>query len=243
MIATYKMTAGVRSGAGWRCDSCDDLGFWADSNLPFSEQWNHLYDCYPEAVVTCGAQDAWKTAPVVYEPGIVLAKSLRLGFDIDFIIQQNLKYRGSVFSAKSNPLPEPWLEKLRRYANDLGYRFVLRQARFSARVEKGGSFEFAAWIENVGVAPIYRRYPFAIRIAQGRREAIFHFQADITTWLPGDAWLAENVPVPADFPAGTAQVSCAILHPHTGIPAVRFASEGAAPDGWLPLETLEISAY
>jgi hypothetical protein len=242
MIATYKMTAGIRSGAGWRCDSCDDLGFWADTSRPFSQQWNHLYDCYPMAVSTCGAQNAWQTAPVVFEPGKVLALGHRLGFDIDFIIRQDLKYHGSVFSAKSNPLPEPWLDRLRQYANDLGYRFVLHQARCSARAARGSTFEFTAWIENVGVAPIYYRYPFAIRLTQGQRQTVFCSAVDITRWLPGDAWLDERVPIPAAFAAGSAQVSCALIDPRHRRPAVRFASEGADADGWFPLDTIEIAA-
>ena len=71
MISGYKMTAGVRAGTGWRCDSCDDLGLWGDQDAPLDKRWNHLYDSYPRSVCEAGAQDAWKTAPVAYEPGKV----------------------------------------------------------------------------------------------------------------------------------------------------------------------------
>jgi len=241
MVSDYKMTAGIRSGSGWRCDSCDDLGLWADSNLPFSAQWNHLYDCYPESVVTCGAQDAWKTAPVVYEPGQVLMTDYRLGFDLDFIIQQDLKYHGSVFSGKSTRLPEPWMEKLRKFANDLGYRFVLRQFKFQAKAARGEALEYSAWIENVGVAPIYYRYPLALRLTQGRRVHVEHPEADITAWLPGDAFVSEGLTVPPEFEPGGAELHCAIIDPDAGSPRVRFASEGADADGWLPVGTVEIT--
>ncbi|HHN46411.1 MAG TPA: DUF4832 domain-containing protein [Planctomycetes bacterium] len=240
MIGGYKMKAGIRSGAGWRCDSCDDLGLWADPKLPFEQRWNHLYDSYPKEVVTCGAQDTWRSAPVVFEPGMTLARSHQLGFDIDFIIRQDLKYHGTVFSAKSYALPEEWMDKLRAFANDLGYRYVLMQARYSARVERGGTVDFTAWVENVGVAPIYYRYRFAVRLSQGRRSVVHVSATDIRTWLPGDAWVVEEIAAPREFEAGRVEVACAIIEPDTGVPRVHFASEGEDADGWLQLGEVEI---
>jgi hypothetical protein len=54
--------------------------------------------------------------------------------------------------------------------------------------------------------------------------------------------VAETFTVPANFPVGGALVSCAILDPQNRAPAIRFASEGVAADGWLPLETMDVVA-
>jgi hypothetical protein len=241
MIGAYKMTAGIRTGSGWRCDSCDDLGLWADRNGPRSQWWNHLYDAYPQALVECGAQTAWQTAPVVFETGEVLLTDYRLGFDIDFVIRQNLKYHGSVFSPKSTRLPEPWLEKLRRFANDLGYRFVLRQITFAAVVDCAARrFEYTCWIENVGVAPIYYSYLFALKFTQGNRSFVHKSPADVTKWLPGDAFLRETIELPPSFGPGMVVLHAALIHPQTHEPRVAFASEGKRDEGWLRLDTLEL---
>jgi hypothetical protein len=241
MIRTYKMTAGIRTGAGWRCDSCDDLGLWADRERPWNEWWNHLYDAYPQAVVECGAQNVWQTAPVVFETGRVLSVDFELGFDIDFVIRQNLKYHGSVFCPKSTRLPEPWFERLQRFANDLGYRFVLRQIKFPHGLDPGERrFQYTCWIENVGVAPIYYSYLFALKFTQGNRCYLHTSKADITKWLPGDVFLREEVDLPDFFHPGTIQIQTGLVHPQTRDPRVAFASEGRDPEGWLELATLTI---
>lgn len=240
MITGYKMTAGVRAGTGWRCDSCDDLGLWADRTRPWPYQWNHLYDSYPRSVCECGAEDAWKRGPVVYEPGNTFMRGHELGFDLDFIVRQDLKYHGSSISMKSCALPEAWMEKLLAFSNDLGYRYVLRQLQFEERAARGSEFEFACWIENVGVAPLYRRYDFAVKLTQGNRTHVYRSERDVREWLPGDVFLRERIRVPKEFTAGSAMLSAALVHPETGRPRVRLANEGTEPDGWLPMETVEI---
>jgi hypothetical protein len=241
MIGTYKMTAGLRTGSGWRCDSCDDLGLWADRTRPWSQWWNHLYDAYPQAVVECGAQNAWQTAPVVFETGDVLSRDYQLGFDIDFVIRQNLKYHGSVFSPKSTRLPEPWIEKLQRFANDLGYRYVLRQLTFTPWVDREAPlFQYRCWIENVGVAPIYYPYSFALKFTQGNRSHLHLSPADVTKWLPGDVFLREEVELPGHFVPGMIALHAGLVDRRTHQPKVAFASEGRDQEGWLFLERLEL---
>jgi hypothetical protein len=241
MIGTYKMIAGLRTGAGWRCDSCDDLGLWADRSRPWSQWWNHLYDAYPQAVVECGAQNSWQTAPVVFETGDVLSTDYELGFDIDFVIRQNLKYHGSVFSPKSTRLPEPWLEKLQRFANDLGYRFVLRQITFTPWVDREDPrFQYRCWVENVGVAPLYYPYSFALKFTQGNRTHIHISPADVTGWLPGDVFFKEEVLLPEQFVPGAIAIHAGLVDQRTQLPKVAFASEGRDEEGWLALDRLEL---
>jgi hypothetical protein len=241
MITGYKMVAGVRAGTGWRCDSCDDLGLWADRSREWRDWWNHLYDSYPASVCTCGAQDAWKNGPVVYEPGNTFMRGFELGFDLDFIIQQDLKYHGSIISMKSTALPEPWMDRLLAFCNDLGYRYVLRQAEFDGSVERGGRMGFSSWIENVGVAPIYHPCDFAVKLTQGNREHVHRSPVDIRKWLPGDAWIEEQIDVPKEFQTGSVMLHAGLVDRKTNEAKARFAVEGADEDGWVPLDSVEIT--
>ena len=240
MISGHKMAAGVRAGAGWRCDCFGDLRIWEHPDVPAHLQWNHMYDLYPEGVCECGARDAWKTAPVVFETCAVPMTWYQKGFDIDFILAQGLKYHGSVFMPKSTALPEAWMDRLRDFCSDLGYRFVLRQFACDETVERGGSLEYTCWIENVGVAPIYRHYPFALRLTQGRRTSVHESSADILEWLPGDAFLHEAVPLPGSFEPGEVAIHAGLIDPDTHRPRVRFAVEESDPDGWVPLGSIEV---
>ncbi len=241
MIVGYKMVAGIRAGMGWRCSCFGDLGIFENPDLPRVEWWMHHYDCYPREVVMSGAQETWKHAPVHFETCGVPMGWFERGFDLEFILQQGLKFHGSALMPKSTTLPESWMARLARFCNDLGYRFVLRQMILQTRVARGESFEYQCWIENVGVAPIYRRYDFALRLSQGSRIHVYRSPANVRTWLPGDAWLQERVTVPTEFEPGPLTVSAGFVHPGTREPRISFASEGADADGWLVLDRIEVT--
>jgi hypothetical protein len=162
------------------------------------------------------------------------------GYDIGFIIPQGLKFHGSVLMPKSTALPEEWTELLRKFCNDLGYRFVLRQFIMNGRVRRGASFEYTCWVENVGVAPIYRRYPFVLRLTQGRQSHLYTSPANILGWLPGDEWLRETVEVPESFSPGTVTLHAGLIDPKTRKPKVRFAVEESDEEGWVPLGAIEV---
>jgi hypothetical protein len=240
MISGYKMTAGIRAGMGWRCDCFGDLGIFEKANLPMAIWWNHHYDCYPQEVCAAGAEDAWERGPVTFESCGVPMNWYDKKFDLSFILKQGLKFHGSVLMPKSAKLPEEWMDVLLGFCNDLGYRFVLRQFKFDARAKAGTSFEYFAWIENVGVAPIYRRYALALRLTQGNRTHVYRSRADIRKWRPGDACVQETVKLPRGFKAGSAMLHVALVDPATNVPKVRFATEGAEKDGWTALDTIEI---
>ncbi len=240
MISGYKMKAGVKAGMGWRLDCFGDLGIFKTPEIPPDQWWNHHFDSYPQQVVGCGAEKAWEHAPITLESCGVPQHWFDGNFDLDFIIQQGLKFHGSVLMPKSAKLPEAWMGRLSQFCNDLGYRFVLRQFKLDARIKAGDPFEWWAWIENVGVAPIYRPYTLAVRATQGSRVFYHHSPADIRAWLPGDACLHGSVSLPREFSAGSVMLHVALVDPATNAPKVRFASGPVDPDGWLPLAAVEI---
>jgi len=246
MVSGRKMTAAVRAGAGWRCDCFGDLGFWRNKEHPEIQSWNHHFDCYPQEVARCGATEAWRTAPVVFESCGVPTRWLNEGFDLDLILQQGLKFHGSVLMPKSCAIPAEYMGPLAKFCNDIGYRYVLRQLMIDTPVEAGGPGGPGGragcdiWIENVGVAPIYRRYDLALRFTQGKREHVHTSQQNVLEWLPGDAIFREEVELPVEFEAGRVEVSAGLVHPETGEAKVKFANDGVGADGWLAVGEIEI---
>jgi len=229
----YQLPCGISRGTGWRCDCFGDLGI-------FGNRWNHTYDYYPMAVVKAGAQDRWRTQPVVFETcGVPLSWKQR-DFDLDFILRQGYKFHCSVFMPKSNPVPEDYMEPLAQFCDRIGYRFVLRQATWEREVPRGGTLDFTMWIENTGVAPIYREYHLALRVQSDLGEAILGTGVDAQSWQPGDAWIEEQVQVPESIGSGSARLSAALVDVETRAPRVQFAVDETEEDGWTALGALTI---
>ena len=232
-IDGYQFPCGIGRGAGWRCDCFGDLGF-------FGRKWNHTYDYYPMAVVQANARDRWQTQPVTFETCGVPLTWKEHGFDLDFILQQGYKFHCSIFMPKSNPLPDDYLEPLTAFCDRIGYRFVLRQANWTPKIAKGENLGFTAWIENTGTAPIYRDYRLALRLVQDQAEVVLPLPVDIRTWLPGDAWIEETLPVPADLGTGDARLYASLVDPQTRQPRLRFAVEESDAEGWVPVGKVSI---
>ena len=246
MVGGLKMAAGVRRGFGWRCDCFGDLGFWKAPDVPADIQWNHHYNVYPQAVHDCAARDAWQTAPVVFESGSVPMRWYTEQFDIDFILRQGRKLHGSVFMPKSCPLPPEWMDMLASFCNDLGYRFVFRQlesvgSATRASIQRGTPYTCEMWIENVGVAPIYRCYSFALKFQQEQKSYTHLIDADIRQWLPGDIIVRDAIALPDVFGPGRVRVSAGLIDKASGVPRVRFANEDADASGWLPLDEVDLA--
>ena len=114
-----------RRDVGWRVDCLGDMG-------GFSPTWCHMLDYYPEGIINFGMQDAWKKAPVSLEVCWVRQHWKDKGWDVDYIIDQSLKWHISSFNAKSSPVPEEWWPQVNRWLKKMGYRFVLRKFTYPA---------------------------------------------------------------------------------------------------------------
>jgi hypothetical protein len=235
------MGSGLATGSGWRADCFGDLRNLGSPEVPRQLSWNHMYEAYPQEVAQAGAQEAWRTAPVHYETCWVPMFWYQHGFDIDFILEQGLKYHTTYFMPKYTALPEPWMEKLDRFCRKLGYRYVYRHAIVETPVKAGTSFRFQSWIENVGVAPIYRRYDFALRLRQGdRSEYVVFDDVDIRKWLPGDGVIDRRVPLPPGLKPGWVDLSAGLVAPGTREARVSFAVKEVFSDRWVALGGIEI---
>jgi hypothetical protein len=206
----------------------------------FNPAWNHMYDYYPEAIVNFGMRDAWQKAPVSLEVCWVMQYWKDKGWDVDYIIDQALKWHISSFNGKSSAVPPEWKPQVDRWLKRMGYRFVLRRFTYQPAVKAQGKLEFATWWENKGVAPIYKQYLLALRLKSGSQTAILPTDADIRTWLPGDTVYDNAVFVPAELPAGEYDLEIALLDPISRQPKVKLAIAGLQSDGWYALGKIRV---
>ena len=223
-----------RRAVGWRVDCLGDMGGFSDP------QWSHMQDYYPQAIVNFGMRDAWRKAPVNFEVCWVMQHWKNKGWDVNYIIDQSLKWHISSFNGKSSGVPEEWRPAVDRWLKKMGYRFVLRKFTYPPVVRPNGKLDFATWWENKGVAPSYRRFPVALRLKSAGRTAMFTTDADIRTWLPGDVIYDDAVFVPADMPAGEYDLAIALIDPQTREPKVKLAIQGRAEDGWYTLGKIRV---
>ena len=128
------------------------------------------------------------------------------------------------------------MERLGSFCQKLGYRYVLRQALYSLHAPLDGEFRFQVWVENVGVAPLYRPYQLAIRLRQDNQTIVVPLpQTDMRTALPGDFSFDRNLPVPQGLKKGWVDLSIGIVDPRTLQAKVSFAVKERYADRWTPL--------
>jgi hypothetical protein len=162
------------------------------------------------------------------------------GWDVDYIIDQSLKWHISSFNAKSSAVPEAWRPQVDRWLKRMGYRYVLRKFTYPGVVRPQGKLDFTSWWENKGVAPCYKQFSLALRLRNDKRAEVLLTDADIRTWLPGDDLYDNAVFVPADMPPGEYDLGLALLDPVTQKPKVKLAITGIQPDGWYNLGKIRV---
>ncbi|HEX9872656.1 MAG TPA: DUF4832 domain-containing protein [Candidatus Tectomicrobia bacterium] len=113
----------------------------------------------------------------------------------------------------------------------LGYRLVLKKARFSSSVQPGGLLNLEIQLSNTGYAALYNPRPvFVVLTGGGRRYELPLPTVDPRRWEAGQEYtIAVSVPVPTNVVAGTYQLSLWLpdqANPLRNIPAyaVRFAN-------------------
>lgn len=222
-----------KRNVGWRADCLGDMG-------GFSRTWCHMCDYYPQAIINFGMRDAWKKAPVTLEVCWVMQHWKDQGWDIDYIIDQSLKWHISSFNAKSSPVPEEWWPQVNRWLTRMGYRFVLRKFTYPAKVKPGGALAFTSWWENKGVAPCYRHFRLALRLKNEQKSVVLPVAADLRSWLPGDSLCDAAINIPGDAAEGRYDLEIGILGERGDEPAVRLAIAGRSADGWYKMGAISI---
>ncbi len=236
------LTTAIPTGAGWRADAFGDISKRGSPAVTKDVSWNHMFDLYPREVAEGQASDVWKTAPVLLETFHSPKVWNERGFDIPFLLQQGLKYHASYFNPKYVAIPPRVFDQIEEFCAHLGYNFVFRQACYQSTAKANGTFKFTSWIENIGVAPLYRHYDFALRLRQGDREEILLLDGvDPRAWLPGDIWITRDIPLPQGFKPGVLELAAGIVDPESGETRVSFSVEENFSDRWLSLGFIELT--
>ncbi|MHC4533186.1 MAG: DUF4832 domain-containing protein [Planctomycetota bacterium] len=236
MLLTDKKTNSYglsKADVGWRIDCLGDMG-------GFSPTWSHMNDYYPQAIINFGMQDAWKKAPVTLEVCWVMRHWKDMGWDVDHIIDESLKWHISSFNAKSSPVPSEWQPSVNRWLKKMGYRFVLRKFTYPDRINPNSKMSFTSWWDNKGVAPCYKNFSLALRLKNDEKAEILITDADIRTWLPGDNLYDNSVSIPSDMPRGQYDLQIGIIDPFSNKPKVKLAISGKQSDGWYCLGKIRI---
>lgn len=214
------------ANVGWRLDCLGDM-------FGFSNEFNHMFDYYPQAINRGMMQNVWEKEPVVFESCWNMEHWKQKGWDIDYIIDQSLKWHISSFNNKSQSVPVEWETKVDEWLKKMGYRFVLRKFTYPESVKPNEMLRFKSWWENKGVAPLYsKNFLLAIRLTNGKRSEVMITCADINSWLPGDNLYDDATLVHTDMPAGNYQVQIGIVDRQSHKPRVDLAIEGRTSDGW-----------
>ena len=219
---------------GWRLDCLGDM-------FGFSEEFNHMFDYYPQAINRGMMQDVWKKEPIVFESCWNMKHWEEKGWDIDYIIAQSLKWHISSFNNKSQSVPNKWEAKVNEWLKKMGYRFVLRKFTYPESIGTNQMLRYESWWENKGVAPIYsNNYLIALRISNNSHSVVFPTCAEINSWLPGEALYDDAILIPPDISPGTYELQIAIVDRQTFDPKVKIAIEGRKEDGWYTLGKIKI---
>ena len=220
MIAQHNHPASVR-----RANSFRPVGFRADClgnmKIHMIGEYARRFSALP--------RDLWEQAPIAFESCWVMGHWYNMGWDLDEIIEQSLKWHISTFNAKSSPVPEEWRDKVEGWIKKMGYRFALRRLDYPQSASCGENLRLGFWIENRGVAPLYHPFVFTIRLkGEG---GVFEFASaqTVTQWLPGDVIADETIPT-RGIPAGRYELQVGLC---LGPDRVRFATDGETDDGFL----------
>jgi hypothetical protein len=230
----------VQKGCGYRADCLGDMGFWGPNH-------NHMRDLYQQALDDANANDAWKTAPAVFESCHVEQRWADDGFDVEFIFNEALRWHCSVLNNKSSAIPPRWWGATERFLKRMGYRFVLRSFTHPLTAKRGTRVAFETEWENLGVAPPYRYTPIVVELrtvgGRGPQSVAGRFTArqDVRKWLPGRYDLKIQGQVSKKAEPGRYHIAVAMLDTHTQKPAIQLAVEGRDAQGWYSVSEIEIT--
>jgi hypothetical protein len=225
----------VEQGVGWRADCLGDMG-------GFRDDWNHMDDFYRPQLHKCGAQDAWKRAPVAWESCWDARKWVAEGWDCRFIFDYALDLHGSYLNNKSAPLPEGIRPEVERFLKRLGYRLVPRWVEHPDEQRARERLIVKMGWENAGVAPPYSDWLIAFRLrpAAGGEPHVLISENSVRGWLPGAATEREDLPLPVNVAPGRYALDLAVVDPAGRQPALRLAFNAPADGLWYQISELAV---
>jgi hypothetical protein len=226
-----------RETIGFRVDCLGDMGGFHE------EEWSHMTDFYPENICNFHMKDAWKKAPVVFEACWHMNDWLLQGWDIDYIIDESLKWHISSYNSKGTTVPAPWKSSVERWLMKMGYRYELRKFEYDEVIQRGETLKVRALWANVGVAPIYTAYPLVVRLRGEYQNYTYRSRIDIRYWLPDmDILWEEEFVMEQDILPGEYSLELGIETGLEEIGNIKLAIAGEK-DGYYPMGKLLVNDW
>ena len=196
----------------------------------------HMKKEYPSKVAKIS--DVWKKAPVSFESYWWLCEWQRQGWDVDAIIKATLDWHLSSFNPKSMPIPYEWKDKIEAWIAKMGYHFTIKSFDSPTSATVGEKVTFNIVIDNVGVAPAYRKMPVYVRLKSEKYEAEILTKLDLRQIMPGEKAESISISIPSDIPQGEYEIGFAITCEHA--PVVYLATDAIRDGKYYTLGSLSI---
>ena len=216
-----------RAKVGFRVDCLGDMGGF------HGERWSHMLDFYPENIENFEMGDAWRDAPVVFEACWHMNDWFIEGWDIDYIVDESLKWHISSYNSKATTVPEQWRESVERWVRRMGYRYEIHQLCWESEAKAGENWGIEMLVLNTGVAPSYHNYAPVIRLS-GEGEVIdLPIDEDIRKWMPDEEHFGSyTLQLPENMKHGEYEVSIGFPTGLPQRPMLMLAIENENIDGF-----------
>jgi len=119
----------------------------------------------------------------------------------------------------------------------MGYHFAIDEFTVESAACPGDSVFMNVTINNIGVAPIYKKIPFVVKLS-GIEEAIFETDIDVRSFMPGISKRDINIILPENMKSGEYTVNIGILG--GGYPTVYFATDAKFCDGYYEVGSITV---
>ena len=169
---------------------------------------NLTYEMLPPKAEKMG--DIWKKGHVSFEAYWWLGEWDRQGWDLDKIMETLLSWHVSTFNAKSLPIPFKWKDKIDDWVAKMGYHFVIDEVETQTSVKCGEQLAVRLAVDNVGVAPIYKRLSLYLRLKNDAYVQTFETDIDIRKWIEGKYQEIIVLQIPAFMPKGEYELQIGI---------------------------------
>lgn len=224
-----------RAKVGFRVDCLGDMGGFHGT------RWSHMLDFYPENIENFQMGDAWRDAPVVFEACWHMNDWYLQGWDIDYIIDESLKWHISSYNSKGTTVPEAWRPSVERWVRRMGYRFEVHRMSWDAAVIPGENWNVELLVLNTGVAPCYHNYAPMIQLYGNGRCVELPLDEDIRTWMPDEEHFgAYELSIPEDMEPGTYEVRLGFPTGLAQRPALMLAIEEECIDGFYKMGHINV---
>ncbi|MBR5518495.1 MAG: DUF4832 domain-containing protein [Clostridia bacterium] len=196
----------------------------------------HMEDIYPPKVEKVA--DNWKIGPVSFESYWWIGEWERQGWDIDLIIEKSLEWHATSFNAKSINIPVKFKDKIEAWISKMGYHFVIDAFGCPESASSGETVSLKLDIDNVGVAPFYKKAALKVRLVNAEKEYVFDTDVDIKKWFPGKYENAIDIKLPEDIASGEYDVEINIGNDQ--YPLIYFATDAVRNENFYKVGKITI---